>query len=284
MRLISTVIAISLLTACSVKNPFTHGESPARPLHDSAPLTYPENLEATPDAIPRIEPKSRGGNRKAYEVFGKTYYVMDSSEGFVQRGKASWYGTKFHGNKTANGETYNMYTMTAAHKTLPIPTYVEVKNLDNGKTIVVRVNDRGPFHQGRIIDLSYAAATKLGTLKSGTSNVEIRVINPRTEKKKSPPTAPKTLIKETLPSPKALTNTSNLFIQVGAFTSLDNATKVKKHLTHTLNLPANIQPNSTQSDALFLVLTGPYNNVQAADEAKLKLQKQGYSKIIYTTK
>jgi len=275
MRIFFTLLTVLLLTACSVKKPG---------IRDSAPRTHPKNLELTPDAIPRVEPKSRGGNRRSYEVFGKTYYVMNSSEDFIQRGKASWYGTKFHGNKTANGETYNMYAMTAAHKTLPIPTYVEVKNLDNGKTIIVRVNDRGPFHQGRIIDLSYAAATKLGTIKHGTSNVEIRAINPRDEKKKQTLPQTKALIKETLPSPKILTNTPSLFIQVGAFSSLDNASKVKEYLANTLNLPVNIKPSSEQPGALFLVRTGPYSNVKAADVAKLKLQKQGFSNIIYSTK
>ncbi|MGB1702571.1 MAG: septal ring lytic transglycosylase RlpA family protein, partial [Cycloclasticus sp.] len=206
------IFFIFLLSACS---------SDTSIVRDSAPSIHPANIELTPDAIPRIEAKSRGGNPPSYEVFGKTYHVLPSSEGFVQRGIASWYGTKFHGNKTSNGETYDMYAMTAAHKTLPLPSYVEVRNLDTNKKIIVRVNDRGPFHDGRIIDLSYAAAAKLGTLKNGTSSVEIKVINPRAYV--TPDLAPPPSIKqsELPPSPsiqKPFASNSTqglLFIQVG---------------------------------------------------------------------
>lgn len=132
------------------------------------------------NAIPKVEAKSRQGNPKTYRVHGKTYKVYESAAGYRERGNASWYGTAFHGNLTSNGERYNMYSMSAAHKHLPLPSYVEVRNLDNGRKVIVRVNDRGPFVQGRIIDLSYAAATKLDILKRGTARVEIEVINPRT--------------------------------------------------------------------------------------------------------
>lgn len=127
--------------------------------------------------IPANEPLSRYGNPDTYEVMGQTYQVMKSSRGFVQRGDASWYGTKFHGKRTSSGEPYDMYAMTAAHKQLPLPTYVEVTNLNNNRKIVVKVNDRGPFHPGRIIDLSYAAAHKLGITGAGTAPVEIRAID-----------------------------------------------------------------------------------------------------------
>lgn len=134
-----------------------------------------------PDSVaeiePRIEPHSAGGNPKNYRVFGKQYHVMQSSRGFTEKGNASWYGTKFHGQKTSNGERYDMYAISAAHKTLPIPTYLEVTNLENGRKLIVRVNDRGPFHSGRIIDLSYAAAAKLGYASKGTARVEIRAID-----------------------------------------------------------------------------------------------------------
>jgi len=130
------------------------------------------------DAVPKVEPKSKYGNPKSYVVFGKRYYTKSSSKGHVERGLASWYGKKFHGRKTSNGERYNMYAMTAAHKTLPLPTYVRVTNLTNGRSTVVRVNDRGPFHGKRIIDLSYSAARKLGMAAQGIAMVEIRAINP----------------------------------------------------------------------------------------------------------
>jgi len=139
-------------------------------------------LPDIPDAVPKVEPKSKYGNPKSYVVFGKRYYTKASSKGHVERGPASWYGKKFHGRKTSNGERYNMYAMTAAHKTLPLPTYVRVINLTNGRSTVVRVNDRGPFHGNRIIDLSYSAARKLGMAAKGVEMVEIRTIDPNNPK------------------------------------------------------------------------------------------------------
>ncbi|MDH5484298.1 MAG: septal ring lytic transglycosylase RlpA family protein [Gammaproteobacteria bacterium] len=146
-------------------------------LRDSAPKNFNKHADSIRNAVPANEPKSRYGNPDSYTVMGKTYHVRDSSQGFVQSGDASWYGTKFHGRKTSSGEPYNMYAMTAAHKTLPLPTYVEVRHRENGRKVIVKVNDRGPFHPGRIIDLSYAAATKLGISGTGTGPVEIRAIN-----------------------------------------------------------------------------------------------------------
>lgn len=131
------------------------------------------------DAVPKAEPKSRYGNMASYEVFGKRYYTKASSRGHVERGKASWYGKKFHGRKTSSGERYDMHQMTAAHKTLPLPTYAIVTNLDNGRRAIVKVNDRGPFVGDRVIDLSYAAAKRLDMIKSGIARVEVRSVDPR---------------------------------------------------------------------------------------------------------
>lgn len=131
----------------------------------------------TPNAVPKNEPLSRYGNPPSYTVMGRTYKVMQNANGFKEEGIASWYGTKFHGRRTSSGEPYNMYAMTAAHKSLPLPSYVEVTHKQNGRKIIVKVNDRGPFHEGRIIDLSYAAARKLGISATGTGPVSIRVIN-----------------------------------------------------------------------------------------------------------
>jgi rare lipoprotein A len=143
---------------------------------DSAP-DYVPDVDAIPEPEVKREPRSRYGNR-TYSVLGRTYRVMDSAEGYVEEGMASFYGRKFHGRLTSNQEVYDMYAFTAAHKSLPLPSYVRVTNLANGKSVVVRVNDRGPFHAGRIIDLSYAAATKLGFIKQGTARVEVRVLMP----------------------------------------------------------------------------------------------------------
>jgi len=272
-------ILASLLVGCANQPSF---------LSDGAPSFHPTNIEQTPDAIPKVEAKSRGGNRASYAVFGKTYYVLATSENFIQRGVASWYGTKFHGNKTANGETYDMYAMSAAHKTLPIPTYVEVTNMSTGKKIIVRVNDRGPFHGDRIIDLSYAAAAKLGTLKNGTSLVEIKAINPLTHRATSLNTAPisqnnnlslKHVVKKSLDP-----TDGSLFIQVGAFNSTDNANKLKHELFNLLKMPITIKPSTHLSDPLYLVRLGPYTEMKDADSARLKLQKLGYKNAIYTDK
>jgi rare lipoprotein A len=136
------------------------------------------NWADIPDAVPRVEPKSGLGNPESYVVFGKRYHTLSSSEGYEAEGVASWYGPKFDRRPTSSGETYDMYAMTAAHKTLPLPTYVRVTNLDNGRTAVVKVNDRGPFYGHRLIDLSYAAARKLGIVATGTAPVDVRAIDP----------------------------------------------------------------------------------------------------------
>jgi len=159
------VVLSLLLISCAVK--------------DGAPSYYSKHPDEIKNAVPTNEPVCHSCN-KSYTVLGKTYQVMKSGNGFVQQGEASWYGTKFHGRKTSSGETYDMFAMTAAHKTLPLPTYVEVTHRKNGRKIIVKVNDRGPFHDGRIIDLSYAAAKKLGVAATGTGPVEIRVINTST--------------------------------------------------------------------------------------------------------
>lgn len=131
-----------------------------------------------PDAIPRPELKAPRGNMEEYEVWGRTYRTLDTSEGYEAEGRASWYGEEFQGRPTSSGEPYDMYAMSGAHRTLPLPTYLEVTNLDNGLTVVIRVNDRGPFHDGRILDVSYAAAVRLGMVASGTARVRIRALEP----------------------------------------------------------------------------------------------------------
>jgi len=166
IRSIVLIVSLLALTACS-SGRYQHSD-------DSTPARLPSKAELK-DAIARAEPYSRGGN-KDYQVRGKHYQVLTSAKDFEQIGLASWYGNKFHGHLTSNGEIYDMYAMSAAHKNLPLPTYLTVTNLANNKSVVVRVNDRGPFHQSRIIDLSYSAAYKLGMLKQGTAKVKITAI------------------------------------------------------------------------------------------------------------
>lgn len=144
---------------------------------DAYPLEPPD-VTKVPDAQPRIEQPSRGGNRPSYEVWGKTYHVLPDATGYEKRGTASWYGEKFHGYATSNGEIYDMYKMSAAHRSLPLPTFARVTSLDSGQSVIVRVNDRGPFHSDREIDLSYAAAARLGFLDNGTGPVKVEAIDP----------------------------------------------------------------------------------------------------------
>jgi rare lipoprotein A len=147
---------------------------------DRAPAEHeiPADIALTPNPEVRDEPKSRYGNPVSYEVFGQRYFVLDSAEGYRERGYASWYGKKFHGRRTSSGEPYDMYKMTAAHRTLPLPSYVRVTHLGNGRSAIVRVNDRGPFHDDRIIDLSYAAAARLGMTEQGHARVEVEALTP----------------------------------------------------------------------------------------------------------
>jgi len=157
--------------------PYTPGGLYAPGVSDGAP-DIPPDVANLPEPVPHAEPLSRYGNRSPYVVLGKTYTVLPTANGYVERGIASWYGTKFDGRATSNFEPYDLYQFTAAHRTLPLPSYARVTNLDNGRSVIVRINDRGPFHEGRLIDLSYAAAVKLGVNVHGTAPVEVRGIDP----------------------------------------------------------------------------------------------------------
>ena len=180
--LLFTFLTALLLQACGGSGNSggsSNGSSNGKYGYGDGPPPRDIDVSNLPDAVPKVEPIRKAGNKSPYTVLGKTYQVLPSSLGYRERGIASWYGNKFHGRKTSNGEIYSMYEMTAAHKSLPIPSYVKVTNLDNGRTVVVRVNDRGPFHGSRIIDLSYAAAKKLDYSNKGTANVEVVAIDPR---------------------------------------------------------------------------------------------------------
>ncbi len=216
--------------------------------HDVAPKGHePPDLSKITNAKPKVEPKSKIGNPKSYTVFKKSYSVLPSSKGYKARGKASWYGKKFHGYKTSNGETYDMYSMSAAHKTLPLPTYARIRNLDNGKSIIVKINDRGPFHEDRIIDLSYAAASKLGILAKGTGHVEIEAIDP------------------SLPNPQR-------YLQVAAFTKEANAKKLALQLENiNHNHPVEVRQQKATNSKLYLVHIGPIQDETAINDIRAKL-------------
>lgn len=208
-----------------------------------------------PDAVPKVEPRSRYGNPKSYIVNGRRYYVMSRSGGYFERGIASWYGTKFHGRRTSSGEPYDMYAMTAAHRTLPIPTYVQVTNLRNGRKIIIRVNDRGPFHQNRIIDLSYAGAKKLGIAAKGTGLVEVRAIDPRAPNEK--PVKLRTASRSS--------DSSNFYLQVGAFAELINAERLKSQLAAMGESLVRINQAVVSGQTFYRVRIGPIMSVEAAD-------------------
>jgi rare lipoprotein A len=229
------------------------------------------DVSHVPDAVPRVEPLSRGGNPTSYVVFGKRYYPMRDGFGYVQRGIASWYGRKFHGNKTSNGETYDMYQMTAAHKRLPLPSFAEVTNLENGKRVVVRVNDRGPFHENRIIDLSYAAASRIGMLDKGTALVEVRVIDPR---------APKTRVRMAAPTPRqgpssGVASAPRIFLQAGAFSDSTNAERLRAQLENGLARQVRVLPADAVVGRVHRVQVGPLASVEIADQVTEAMHELG---------
>lgn len=267
---------------------------------DKPPAVAPD-LSHVQNATPRYEPYSKQGN-KDYEVWGQAYQVMPDANGFTQQGTASWYGEKFHGHLTSNGETYNMYGMSAAHKTLPLPSYVRVTNLNNNKSVIVRVNDRGPFHSSRIIDVSYAAAYKLGMLQTGTAPVRIEVImtdSPESraiaEATSNQPNLPTTLsnagasadivqsaVTQTAPSTPPSSNTAEVtdvapttyYIQVFASSSEQRV----KAMTATLEQKFSLQSRISFSDSIYRLQLGPIGNEDIAIKMLDRIRHQGYGK------
>ena len=260
-RCIALTCIVTLLASCGVG---TVKDGPPRGGSAAIP-------ELPPDAVPRREPKSRYGNSSTYEVFGKRYAVMDSSAGYTERGVASWYGKKFHGNLTSNREPYDMYAMTAAHKSLPLPTYVRVRNLSNNKAVVVRVNDRGPFVHNRIIDLSYSAALKLDMIKTGTSLVEVEAIS------FDDPPGDRPTRQTTAPSPMPAASTTpvaaaaaapadnKIFVQVGAFGSRDNADRRLNLLRSGGIGTAFVVVDLAEDPVLYRIRIGPIRGVEQYD-------------------
>lgn len=240
------VAAAALCAACS----------PASK-RDSAP-SGKKDLSRVPDAVPVAEPRSTRGNPPFYEVYGRRYHVMQTSEGYLERGVASWYGKKFHGRLTSNGETYDMYAMTAAHKTLPLPAFAEVTTLENGKRVVVRINDRGPFVKDRIIDLSYAAATRIGMTEKGTALVEVRVL----------PAGGRT------DGPKAA-RLESVFVQAGAFSSEDNALALASRLAGAGIAPVTLRADKVNGQRLYRVRVGPLQDSTAFDSTVARLRSIG---------
>ena len=213
------------------------------------------------------ENKSRYGNHSPYVVFGKTYYVADTQEDFEQRGTASWYGKKFHGHTTSNMEIFDMYKLTAAHRTLPLPCYVEVTNLDNNKKIVVRVNDRGPFKSKRIIDLSWAAAKALDYDEKGLANVHIKLLHPESNNK------PETQIAYTA---KSINKKGLKYLQIGAYSQKITALDIAKQLSQVIVLPIHVT-HTLVSNPLYRVRIGPLTEESNIVDIIGKIQNKGFS-------
>ena len=219
---------------------------------------------AVPDAIPRIEPRARTGNPPFYSVFGKRYYVLSSSVGYWERGVASWYGPGFHKVRTSTGERYDMYAMTAAHRTLPLPAYVRVTNLQNGRSVVVRVNDRGPFVGNRIIDLSYSAAAKLDMLRNGTAMVDVRTIEPSPQ----PP-----VVTASNGAPAAASTA--LFVQAGAFSDPANAERLAEQLRGRSYGKVFVREDQIAGRRMYRVRIGPVPDVAEFDRIVAALERAG---------
>jgi len=254
-----------------------------RAVRDSAPSGSVSIPDLPGDAVPRPEPKSRYGNGPNYEVLGKSYTVMPSGSGYKERGVASWYGKKFHGRLTSNREPYNMYAMTAAHKTLPLPTYVQVRNLRNNRIVVVRVNDRGPFVHNRVIDLSYAAALKLDMVRDGTSLVEVTAItfdNPPGDRpvRNVEPVEPPAPATTPAPVPEQKSQKLNeIYVQVGAFGDRANAERRQSALISGGIGDVFVFADEAASPPLYRVRVGPISGVDDYDALVTRLETLGIS-------
>jgi len=272
---------LGIATAMTISGCFTT-QRPAPASVELPPSTapLPVSPEAVPDAIPRAEPRARFGNPPYYDVFGKRYYVLSSSADFIERGVASWYGPGFHQLLTSTREPYDMYGMTAAHRTLPLPAYVRVTNLQNGRSVVVRVNDRGPFVGNRIIDLSYTAAAKLDMLRNGTALVEVRSVDVE---------RPRADVPLLGPAVAAATNTANsasastaaaasnaaLFVQAGAFSDPANAERLAAKLRTGAYGKIWVRDDVIAGRRMYRVRIGPVANVEAFDSIYAALERDG---------
>jgi len=270
----ATLVAITL-AGC--------GSSPSRPggyyLDDGPGSNPPANLDAVPDAIPKIEPINKYTSRP-YAVLGHAYKPYTQLTPYKARGVASWYGKRYHGQKTSSGELYDMYAMTAAHTLLPLPSYARVTNVANGKSVVVRVNDRGPFHEDRLIDLSYVAAQRLGLLGHGSGIVEVEAIIPGTD---APSPVPVAAAPEAAaaPAPSAISaEAGGIYVQLGAFSVAGNADAFLRKMRMDLGWLADSM-GVYRKDGLFRVHAGPYSSREEAERAAQRVQKElGFKAVV----
>ncbi len=245
------------------------------------PPPFDVDVSKIPDAVPKVGPYSKYGNPPSYFVKGHRYYVLKSSIGFEERGIASWYGMKFHKQRTSSGEPYNLLAMTAAHRTLPLPTYMLVTNLQNGRHVIVKVNDRGPFAENRIMDLSYVAAKKLGITAHGTGLVDIKAIDPThpdrvlSQLSSSYVSTQPHNIHDVVNHPASVH--SRLYLQLGAFSSHSNAQKLASKIYQHAAYPVHIKA-STSGHTLYRVQIGPIPSVEASDKLVNQIEHAGLGK------
>ena len=246
-------------------------------LDDGPGSNPPANLDAVAEPVPKLEPINRYASRP-YSVFGHEYTPFAELTPYRARGVASWYGKRYHGQKTSSGEIYDMYAMTAAHTLLPLPSYARVTNVSNGKSVVVRVNDRGPFHEDRVIDLSYVAAQRLGLLGRGSGLVEVEAIIPGSE---TTPNAPTVAAAEPVVAPAAVSaEPGGIYVQLGAFSAAMNAEAFLRKMRIDLSWMGDSM-SVYQKDALYRVHAGPYASRAEANRAAERVQKQlGFKALV----
>lgn len=282
--LIGLTWVVMLLSACS-STPSGRGGYYST---DGPPTEIPKNLDAVPDAVPKHEPLARGPN-KPYTVMGQQFVPDTSGQPYKKQGRASWYGKKFHGQKTSNGETYDMFAMTAAHPTLPIPSYVRVTRVSNGKSVIVRVNDRGPFLHGRIIDLSYVAAYKLGMLGPGSTEVIVQRVTPEdmdqgvanTRVVDAPTTAPMAPIPAPVSARATAASTANptvsanaVYLQIGAFTQANNAQQLLEQAKLRVPAPLNQSLHiDERAGPIYRVRIGPFSDRSVALDSASTIER-----------
>ncbi|MGM0614800.1 MAG: septal ring lytic transglycosylase RlpA family protein [Pseudomonadota bacterium] len=237
---------------------------------DAYPLDPPD-VSQVPNAEPRVEPLSRAGNRPSYEVWGKVYQVLPNARGYVQEGTASWYGEKFHGYATSNGEIYDMYKMSAAHRSLPLPTFARVTSLDSGNSVIVRINDRGPFHSEREIDLSYAAAYQLGFTEAGTGRVRVEAIDPQGWAGVSSVSKIKAPVIDTA----STRDNSSGYLQVAALSDRDSAVLMKRQLENRLGQNVRIAGDG----GVYRVQVGPVGHQREELALRETLRQAGYPQV-----
>lgn len=239
---------------------------------DSGSSFPPSEVAKLVEPVPKNEPRSRYGNKPTYSVLGKTYRVLDSPIGYVERGISSWYGNKFHGYMTSSMEPYDMHLFSAAHKSLPLPSYARVTNLSNGKSVIVRVNDRGPFHENRLIDLSYAAAVRIGIWPKGTGLVEVEAIDPDNPNQRAKVSAAQAKPAATKPA----SSKARLYLQVGSFGSRDNAERVAAALKSAGIEPVRIDVVNVSGNSIYRVRVGPLAGADRADALTPRVQQLGF--------